>query len=62
MHVHCAPVGEVFDHPFHEPAEATVAQRLVVEDYQQGCHQIAHALHVAHVQVFPDVAEGNYIV
>jgi hypothetical protein len=56
VHVHGAAIRKVLNHPLHQPAEAAVAERLVVENDQQRSEQIAHSLHVANVQVLVDVA------
>lgn len=57
MAVHGVAVREVLDHPLHKVAETGVSYALVVEDDEERSHQIAHPLHVADVEVFPDVAE-----
>jgi hypothetical protein len=53
--VHGVAVGEVLHHALHQVAEARVGEGLVVEDDQEGRHQVAHALHVADVEVLPHV-------
>ena len=57
--VHGSSVGEVVAHAAHEVREARVGDGLVVEDDQQRRHQVAHALHVARVQVLPHVPETH---
>lgn len=59
--VHRVAVGEVLHHPLHHVTEAGVGQALVVEDDQEGGDQIAHALHVTDVQVFPDVTTISFV-
>lgn len=53
MHVHRIATGEILNHAFHETAEAAIAQRFIVENHEQRCDQIAHALHVANFQMLP---------
>lgn len=53
VRVHCTPIGEVVKHAVHEIAEAAVGERLIVEDNQQRGDQIAHALHVTNILMFP---------
>lgn len=53
MRVHCTAIGEVVEHAVHEIAEAAVGERLVVEDNQEWGDQIAHALHVTNILMFP---------
>lgn len=55
MSVHGTTVGEVGTHPIHESAEAGVGGWLVVKYDQQRRDQVAHPLHVADVQVLPDI-------
>lgn len=54
--VHRIAVRKVLHHTFHQVAEAGISQALVIENYQKWCHQVAHALHVSYVEVFPYVA------
>lgn len=55
MHVHGWTAWEILAHALHQEREACIAQRLIVENDQQRSGQIAHALHVADVQVLPHV-------
>lgn len=42
----------------HSPLPLPPALSLtIVKDDQERCQQVAHALHIAHIQVFPHVAE-----
>lgn len=56
MHVHSLARGEILKHAFHKVAEASVAQRFIVENDQKWSDQITHALHVAHLKMLPDIA------
>ena len=56
--VHLVARGEVLDHPGHEGLEAGEDDHLIVKDDQQGGHEVAHALHVADLQVVPHVGRN----
>lgn len=57
--VHGVAVGEVLHHALHQMTEASVGEWFVIEDDQQGRHQVAHALHVAYVEMLPHVPKKS---
>lgn len=59
--VHALALREVASHALHQTLETGVGQALIVEDDEERRNQIAHALNVADLQVFPGVCVHNVL-
>lgn len=57
MLIHCSTIRKVVGHAGHQLAEAGVGGCLVIKDNKKWSHQVTHPLHVARVQVFPNISD-----